>query len=93
MQSVEIDRSKRLKEEPAKGHNRWHPDIPPILEVEEGEVVLLNNLLLHRSGVNPTGKQRRAFSAAYMEATTKHVATGDTFPVIFGKNALKPSEC
>ena len=38
------------------------------LEVEEGEAVLLNNLLLHRSGVNPTGKQRRAFSAAYMDA-------------------------
>ena len=41
MQSVEIDRSKRLKEEPAKGHNRWHPDIPPILEVDEGEEVVL----------------------------------------------------
>ena len=63
------------------------------LEVEEGEVVLLNNLLLHRSGVNPTGKQRRAFSAAYMDAAATHVATGETFPVIFGKNALKPSEC
>ncbi len=37
MKSVEIDRSKRLKEEPAKGHNRWHPDIPPILEVDPGE--------------------------------------------------------
>jgi formamidase len=41
MKSVEIDRSKRLKEEPGKGHNRWHPDIPPILEVEEGEEVVL----------------------------------------------------
>ena len=41
MKSVEIDRSKRLKEEPEKGHNRWHPDIPPILEVDLGEEVLL----------------------------------------------------
>ena len=41
MKSVEIDRTKRLKEEPAKGHNRWHPDIPPILEVEPGEEVVL----------------------------------------------------
>ena len=41
MQSVEIDRSKRLKQEPEKGHNRWHPDIPPILEVEPGEEVVL----------------------------------------------------
>ncbi len=41
MKSVEIDRSKRLKEEPAKGHNRWHPDIPPILEIDPGEEVVL----------------------------------------------------
>ena len=41
MKSVEIDRTKRLKEEPAKGHNRWHPDIPPILEVDPGEEVVL----------------------------------------------------
>ena len=41
MKSVEIDRSKRLKEEPAKGHNRWHPDIAPILEVDPGEEVVL----------------------------------------------------
>ena len=41
MKSVEIDRSKRLKEEPEKGHNRWHPDIPPIVEADPGEEVLL----------------------------------------------------
>ena len=37
MKSVEIDRARRLKEEPEKGHNRWHPDIPPILELSRGE--------------------------------------------------------
>ncbi|MCH8109664.1 MAG: acetamidase/formamidase family protein, partial [Chloroflexi bacterium] len=41
MKSIEIDRTKRLKDEPHKGHNRWHPDIPPVLEVEAGEDVLL----------------------------------------------------
>jgi hypothetical protein len=41
MKSVEIDRNKRLKEEPHKGHNRWHPDIPPILEVDPHEEVVL----------------------------------------------------
>ena len=34
MKSIEIDRGKRLKEEPAKGHNRWHPDITPVLEAD-----------------------------------------------------------
>ncbi|HUN47535.1 MAG TPA: acetamidase/formamidase family protein [Stellaceae bacterium] len=41
MKSVRIDRGKRLKDEPHTGHNRWHPDIPPILEVEPGEEVVL----------------------------------------------------
>src|SRR5262249_40228066 len=31
MKSITIDRSKRLKDEPQTGHNRWHPDIPAIL--------------------------------------------------------------
>ena len=54
------------------------------LEVEEGEVVLLNNLLLHRSGVNRNRETTtRNSSDAYMAAATKHVATGKTFPVIF----------
>jgi formamidase len=41
MKSIEIDRSKSLLDEPAKGHNRWHPDIPPVVEVEPGEEVVL----------------------------------------------------
>ena len=41
MKSIEIDRGRRLKDESRKGHNRWHPDIPPVLEVEPGEEVVL----------------------------------------------------
>ncbi|MGH8071223.1 MAG: acetamidase/formamidase family protein, partial [Candidatus Entotheonellia bacterium] len=41
MKSITIDRNKRLKEEPHLGHNRWHPDIPPIVEVDPGEEVVL----------------------------------------------------
>ena len=41
MKSVEIDRTKRLRDEPNKGHNRWHPDVPPILHVDPGEEVTL----------------------------------------------------
>ncbi|HLC41951.1 MAG TPA: acetamidase/formamidase family protein [Methylomirabilota bacterium] len=39
MKSTEIDRRRHLCDEPQTGHNRWHPDIQPILEVEEGEEV------------------------------------------------------
>ena len=41
MKSIEIDRSKRLKDEPGRGHNRWHPDIPPVLAADPGEEVVL----------------------------------------------------
>lgn len=41
MKTVTIDRGKHLREQPTTGHNRWHPDTPPILEVEEGEEVAL----------------------------------------------------
>lgn len=41
MKHVTIDRQLPLKHEPKTGHNRWHPDLPPIVEVEEGEEVAL----------------------------------------------------
>jgi formamidase len=41
MKSIEIDRTKALAEEPSRGHNRWHPGIPPVLEVEPGEELVL----------------------------------------------------
>ena len=41
MKSIRIDRNKRLRDDPGTGHNRWHPDIEPLLEVKPGEDVLL----------------------------------------------------
>ncbi len=41
MKSINIDRSKPLRDEPNTGHNRWHPDIPPVVEAAEGEEVVL----------------------------------------------------
>ena len=38
---VRVDRSKTLVEEPATGHNRWHPDIAPIVRFEPGDEVVL----------------------------------------------------
>ena len=40
MKSIEIDRSVPLTQEPHKGHNRFHPDIPPVLEIDEDEEVV-----------------------------------------------------
>jgi phytanoyl-CoA hydroxylase len=41
------------------------------LPAKAGEVLLLHNYLWHRSGVNQTGKPRRAFTVCYMDARTK----------------------
>ncbi len=60
------------------------------LEAEAGEAILLHNFLLHRSGVNTTPSPRRAFSATYMDVATRSVVTGDTFPIVFGEEALSP---
>jgi len=60
------------------------------LETEAGEVILLHNFLLHRSALNATKAARRAFSVTYMDATTRSVRTGRTFPVVFGEGALDP---
>ena len=41
------------------------------LELEAGEVVLLHNWTLHRSGTNATAIPRRGFSVCYMDAATR----------------------
>ena len=48
--AVRIDRRKPLSAEPHCGHNRYHPDIAPILEVAEGDEVILE------TRTDPTGR-------------------------------------
>jgi formamidase len=38
---VRVDFSKTLAEEPETGHNRWHPDIPPVVHCDPGDEVIL----------------------------------------------------
>jgi len=61
------------------------------LEAEAGEAILLHNFLLHCSGTNSTTTPRRAFSVTYMNAETHTLDTGQTFPVVFGAQALDPA--
>ena len=73
MKSVEIDRGKRLIDQPGTGHNRWHPDIPPILEASEGEEVVLET----RDGVDgQLGPTTTAAAIATMDAGAIHPITG-----------------
>lgn len=38
---IRLDRSRPLAEEPNAGHNRWHPEIPPICYVDPGDTVVM----------------------------------------------------
>lgn len=39
--SIRIDRSRPLGCEPSRGHNRWHPDMPPTLTCQAGDEVVM----------------------------------------------------
>ncbi len=75
MKSIEIDRGKRLKEEPAKGHNRWHPDMTPVLEVDPEEEVVLETRDASDCQIRP------GMTAADMEGLDAKVAHPLTGPV------------
>ena len=53
MKSVTINRNVQLKDDPGTGHNRWHPDIEPILEVAPGEEVVLETRDASDGQTNP----------------------------------------
>jgi formamidase len=38
---IRIDRTKTLAKDPGTGHNRFHPDIPPVLRCKHEEEVVL----------------------------------------------------
>jgi formamidase len=39
---VRVDYTKSLVEEPETGHNRWHPDIAPLVTCDPGDEVVLD---------------------------------------------------
>jgi formamidase len=41
MHEIRIDRTKTLAQDAATGHNRWHPDIPPVIGCDPGDEVIL----------------------------------------------------
>ena len=76
MKTVHIDRAKRLKDQPTTGHNRFHPDVPPIVVVEEGEEVVLET----RDGVDgQLGPATTEADMAIMQPGAIHPLTGPVF--------------
>jgi formamidase len=51
---IRLDRTKSLELQPDKGHNRWHPDIPPVVTVPSGEQIVLETLDSRDGMITPT---------------------------------------
>jgi formamidase len=74
--AVRIDRNKPLAAEPHCGHNRFHPDIAPILEVAEGEEVVLET----RDGCDcQIGPDATVADLAHLDPGRIHPLTGPLF--------------
>jgi formamidase len=73
VKTISIDRSKRLADEPHKGHNRWHPDIPPIVEIEPGEELALETRDANDGRIGP---RSTAADLAKLARTVAHPLTG-----------------
>ena len=76
MKSIHIDRNRRLRDDPGTGHNRWHPDIEPLLEVAPGEDLLLET----RDAADGQVKQHMVFEdLARNDKKAGHPLTGPIF--------------
>jgi formamidase len=74
--SIEIDRARRLRDEPHKGHNRWHPDIAPVIEVDPGEEVTLETRDANDLQIGPATTVK---DLEKLERTVAHPLTGPVY--------------
>jgi formamidase len=74
--ALRINRAKRLADEPRSGHNRYHPDITPVLEVAEGEEVVLETRDALDGQLGPDATVANLASA---DANLVHPLTGPVF--------------
>ncbi len=75
-QRIILDRGKRLAGQPDRGHNRWHPDIPPILSIQPGETVVMDTL---DSRDGQMGPQTTLADVETLNPNVPHPLTGPVF--------------
>lgn len=61
---VRIDPAKTLGEEPETGHNRWHPDIPPVVRCDPGDEVVLETRDALDGQIGPSATAETVASAS-----------------------------
>jgi len=70
---IRVDRSRPLGAEPGSGHNRWHPDVPPIVACRPGDDGILDT----RDAVDgQIGPNSTADDVASHDSTLVHPLTG-----------------
>jgi formamidase len=74
--SITIDRAKPLKDDFHKGHNRWHPDIPPVIEVEPMEEITIETRDSSDGQIRPG---TTAVDLLKMDPRVVHPLTGPVF--------------
>jgi formamidase len=74
--AIRIDRNKPLAAEPHLGHNRYHPDIPPVAEIGEGEEIALETRDALDGQIRPG---MAGADLATIEAGVVHPLTGPVF--------------
>src|SRR5687768_4851486 len=70
---IRLDLTKPLAAQPDRGHNRWHPDIPPVLHVQPGDEVVLDTLVAVDAQLDPV---RGAEQLAGVSLDRVHPLTG-----------------
>jgi formamidase len=73
---VRIDRRKPLRDEPHTGHNRWHPDIPPVLSADPGDAVTLETRDAFDGAITPGTAAADLYRA---DLNVVHPLTGPVF--------------
>lgn len=69
---LRLDKSKRLATQPGRGHNRWHPDIPPLLRIDPGDEAVLDTLDALDCQITPAG----VADASRWDLNAAHPLTG-----------------
>jgi formamidase len=70
---IRLDHSRPLREEPHKGHNRWHPDIPPAVVCRPGDEVVMETREVSDGQLSP---ESTAEAVARLDLGVVHPLTG-----------------
>jgi formamidase len=73
---VKIDPHRTLSEEPGTGHNRWHPDVRPVIRVQSGDEIVLETRDALDGQISPTSTSD---DVPHLDINVVHPLTGPVF--------------